>query len=76
TNQIKVTSRHGPRILKALRDEPAVEKPLRGKPKAGFPLRLGIPPNPRDSHFPTAATAAIIFLSHSTTTPSPFASSD
>ncbi|HEX4053683.1 MAG TPA: hypothetical protein VHX86_05415, partial [Tepidisphaeraceae bacterium] len=35
----------------------AMEKPLRGNPKAGFPLRLGIPPKTRDSHFPTAATA-------------------
>jgi len=37
----------------------AVEKPLRGNPKAGFPLRLEIPPKARDSHFPTAATAAV-----------------
>ena len=36
----------------------AVEKPLRGKPKPGFPLRLEIPQNRRDSHFPTATTAA------------------
>jgi len=28
----------------------AVEKPLRGKPKAGFPLRLEIPQRQRDSH--------------------------
>jgi hypothetical protein len=35
----------------------AVEKPLRGKPKTGFPLRLEIPPR-RDSHFPTATAAA------------------
>src|SRR6266481_5954503 len=35
----------------------AVGKPLRGNPKAGFPLRLEIPPKARDSHFPTAATA-------------------
>ncbi|HEX5424807.1 MAG TPA: ISNCY family transposase [Candidatus Acidoferrales bacterium] len=35
----------------------AVEKPLRGKPKAGFPLRLGIPHTARDSHFPTATAA-------------------
>lgn len=35
----------------------AVEKPLRGKPTAGFPLRLEIPPTPRDSHFPTASAA-------------------
>ncbi len=36
----------------------AVEKPLRGNPKKqGFPLRLEIPPNPRDFHFPTATTA-------------------
>ena len=37
----------------------AVEKPLRGNPKAGFPLRLGIPQKTRDSHFPTASTAAV-----------------
>ena len=36
----------------------AVEKPLRGKPKAGFPLRLEIPQRRRDSHFPTATAAA------------------
>jgi transposase len=35
----------------------AVEKPLRGKPKTGFPLRLGIPQKARDSHFPTASAA-------------------
>ena len=37
----------------------AVEKPLRGNPKAGFPLRLEIPQRARDSHFPTASTAAV-----------------
>jgi hypothetical protein len=37
----------------------AVEKPLRGKPKTGFPLRLEIPQKARDSHFPTASTAAV-----------------
>jgi transposase len=37
----------------------AVEKPLRGKPKTGFPLHLEIPQNARDSHFPTATTAAV-----------------
>jgi hypothetical protein len=37
----------------------AVEKPLRGKVKATFPLRLEIPQKARDSHFPTAATAAV-----------------
>ena len=37
----------------------AVEKALRGKPKTGFPLRLEIPQKARDSHFPTAATAAV-----------------
>jgi hypothetical protein len=36
----------------------AVEKPLRGKVKATFPLRLEIPQKARDSHFPTATTAA------------------
>jgi transposase len=35
----------------------AVEKPLRGNPKAGFPLRLEIPPRARDFHFPTATAA-------------------
>ena len=36
----------------------AVEKTLRGKaPRRAFPLRLGIPHTPRDSHFPTATTA-------------------
>src|ERR1700674_5574886 len=40
----------------------AVEKPLRGNPKTGFPLRLEIPPTARDSHFPTAATAAGVRL--------------
>jgi transposase len=37
----------------------AVEKPHRGNPKAGFPPRLGIPQKTRDSHFPTATTAAV-----------------
>ena len=37
----------------------AVEKPRAGKvQKATFPTRLGIPQNARDSHFPTATTAA------------------
>jgi hypothetical protein len=37
----------------------AVEKPRRGKvAKPTFPPRLEIPPQARDSHFPTAATAA------------------
>src|SRR5579863_5741483 len=36
-----------------------MEKPLRGKPKPGFPLRLEIPQHQRDSHFPTATTADI-----------------
>ena len=45
--------------LKSDRPGKAVEKPLRGKPKTGFPLRLEIPPTPRDSHFPTAPTAAV-----------------
>ena len=35
----------------------AVEKPLRGKPKTGFPLRLEIPQTTRDFHFPTAPAA-------------------
>src|SRR5271166_1732214 len=36
-----------------------VEKTLRGKvPKPTFPPRLEIPPTTRDSHFPTATTAA------------------
>jgi transposase len=40
----------------ARRRRKAVEKPLRGNPKAGFPLRLEIPQRARDSHFPTATT--------------------
>jgi hypothetical protein len=37
----------------------AVEKPRAGKViKPTFPARLEIPHNPRDSHFPTAPTAA------------------
>jgi hypothetical protein len=43
-------------ILRAMAK--TVEKPLRGKPKAGFPLRLEIPQPQRDSHFPTATAAA------------------
>jgi transposase len=43
--------------IKPKRHRKAVEKPLRGKPKAGFPLRLGIPQTLRDSHFPTATAA-------------------
>jgi len=40
------------------RREKAVEKPLRGKAqKRAFPLRLEIPQEARDSHFPTATTA-------------------
>jgi len=42
----------------ARRRKKAVEKPLRGKPKTGFPRRLEIPQRRRDSHFPTATTAA------------------
>ena len=39
--------------------ETAVEKPLRGKlQKPTFPLSLQIAQKARDSHFPTAATAA------------------
>ena len=37
----------------------AVEKPRRGNPKAGFPLRLEIPQRARDSHFPTASATAV-----------------
>jgi transposase len=40
------------------RRQKTVEKPLRGKPKAGFPLRLEIPQPRRDSHFPTVTAAA------------------
>ena len=40
------------------RSRKAMEKTLRGKPKAGFPLRLEIPQHRRDSHFPTATTTA------------------
>src|SRR5581483_3478845 len=62
-----------PAHCKGSTEEPAVEKPLRGKPNAGFPLRLEIPHSPRDFHFPTPA-AAVISLPPSTTTPSPSAS--
>jgi transposase len=44
---------------KADRRGKAVEKPLGGNPKAGFPPRLEIPQRARDSHFPTASTAAV-----------------
>ena len=37
----------------------AVEKALRGKVKATFPLRLEIPQKARDSHFPTAPAATV-----------------
>jgi len=38
----------------------AVEKPRRGKvPNQTFPPRLEIPQSARDSHFPTATTAAV-----------------
>jgi transposase len=40
-----------------------VEKPLRGNPKAGFPLRLEIPQRTRDSHFPTASAAGSLTYS-------------
>ena len=47
-------------LLEAVRSRrrKAVEKPLRGKLKTGFPLRLEIPQKARDSHFPTATAAA------------------
>src|ERR1019366_1056619 len=42
---------------------PAVEKTLRGKvQKQTFPPSLEIPQKARDSHFPTAPTAADVFL--------------
>jgi len=37
----------------------AVEKPLRGKVKVTFPLRLEIPQTARDSHFSTAPSATV-----------------
>src|SRR6266849_11207186 len=37
----------------------AVEKTLRGKVKATFPLRLEIPQKAQDSHFPTAPAATM-----------------
>jgi transposase len=62
---------HGPHLLGCYTAEgaaqsatkmparPAVEKPRTGKViKPTFPPRLEIPPTPRDSHFPTAPTAA------------------
>src|SRR5450755_2850535 len=36
-----------------------MEKTLRGKVLRTFPPRLGIPPKPRDSHFPTVTTAVL-----------------
>ena len=47
-----------PMLEKSQSRRKAVEKPLPGKPKAGFPLRLEIPQHRRDSHFPTATAAA------------------
>jgi transposase len=47
-----------PEPLARKRRGKAVEKPLRGKPRTGFPLRLEIPQRQRDSHFPTATAAA------------------
>jgi transposase len=65
-----LTVRHGPHVVgryntqgwplleeRKYRRVRAVEKTLRGKPKAGFPLRLEIPQYRRDSHFPTATAA-------------------
>src|SRR5580693_2004686 len=60
---------HGPRRLEHFTSQgtpitqavtkQAVEKPLRGKVQMPtFPPRLGIPQTARDSHFPTATTAA------------------
>jgi putative transposase len=46
-------------FARAIGGEKAVEKPLRGKPTTGFPLRLEIPPNTRDFHFPTATAATL-----------------
>jgi transposase len=46
-----------PLLEEAKNRRKAVEKPLRGKPKAGFPLRLEIPQRRRDSHFPPATAA-------------------
>jgi len=46
-----------PLLEETTRRRKAVEKPLRGKPKTGFPLRLEIPQPRRDSHFPTASAA-------------------
>ena len=43
-----------PLLPEAKNRRKAVEKPLRGKPKAGFPHRLETPQHQRDSHFPTA----------------------
>jgi transposase len=47
----------GPLLEPKVPRRKAVEKPLRGKPKAGFPLRLEIPQQQPDSHFPTATAA-------------------
>jgi hypothetical protein len=49
----------GEPIVKTSAAEKAVEKTLRGKVKEQtFPPRLEIPQHQRDSHFPTASTAA------------------
>jgi transposase len=61
---------HGPRRLgrytnqgtpiAAKATQPAIEKPLHGKAqKPAFPPRLEIPHTARDSHFPTASSAAV-----------------
>jgi transposase len=51
-------TRQGTLITQAATKQ-AVEKPLRGKvQKPAFPPRLEIPQTARDSHFPTATTAA------------------
>jgi hypothetical protein len=43
--------------------EKAVEKPLRGNPwKPGFPLRLEIPQQTRDFHFPPASTTTSLTI--------------
>jgi hypothetical protein len=53
----------GTSLLQAIpRRRKAVEKPLRGKvQKQTFPLRLGIPPKTRDSHFPTATATGSLY---------------
>jgi hypothetical protein len=48
-----------PLLPEAKENGKTVEKTLRGKVHRTFPPRLEIPPQPRDSHFPTVTTAVL-----------------